>query len=206
MQTLRPGYNRTGVDLLVTALAAAGFAGAVAIGVTVAIERWGGVRGGLLGTVPTTIVPFSLGLQAAEPAALREALWAVPVGMLVNALFLLVWRELPPRLAARSLGARLAIVLGASLAVWAAAAGGAVLGMRALRAGGASLFLPGFAAFLALLLGGAIRVAAPPVRGAALPWRPWRPWRSSLPCVQSPSLGGLQARPRARGPAPPPPR
>ena len=38
----------------------ASFAALVAVGVTVAIEKWGGVIGGLLGTLPTTIVPASI--------------------------------------------------------------------------------------------------------------------------------------------------
>ena len=37
-------------------------AGLVAIGATVAIERFGGRIGGLLATVPTTIVPASIGM------------------------------------------------------------------------------------------------------------------------------------------------
>ena len=37
------------------------FAALVAIGATVAIERLGGRIGGVLGSIPTTIVPASLG-------------------------------------------------------------------------------------------------------------------------------------------------
>ena len=37
------------------------FAALVAIGATVAIERLGGRLGGILGSIPTTIVPASLG-------------------------------------------------------------------------------------------------------------------------------------------------
>ena len=37
------------------------FAALVAIGATVAIERLGGRLGGVLGSIPTTIVPASLG-------------------------------------------------------------------------------------------------------------------------------------------------
>ena len=39
------------------------FAGLVAILVTVAIEKWGGIIGGILGTVPTTIIPAAAGIM-----------------------------------------------------------------------------------------------------------------------------------------------
>ena len=41
------------------------FAGIVATAVTVAIEKWGGLVGGLLGTVPSTIVPAGIGMYVA---------------------------------------------------------------------------------------------------------------------------------------------
>ena len=49
-------------DVLPAAIAA----GAVAILVTVLIERDGGVVGGALGTVPTTIVPAVAGMASAQ--------------------------------------------------------------------------------------------------------------------------------------------
>ena len=47
-------------------LPAAIAAGLVAIVVTVLIERFGGVVGGALGTVPTTIVPAVAGMAVAQ--------------------------------------------------------------------------------------------------------------------------------------------
>ena len=74
-------------DVLPAAIAA----GAVAILVTVLIERYGGVVGGALGTVPTTIVPAVAGMASAQgDAELMESLSVVPAGMLVNAIFLSV--------------------------------------------------------------------------------------------------------------------
>lgn len=110
--------------MLASALSSAVFAGAVAIGATVAIERLGGRKGGVLGSLPTTIVPASLGIAAEslDDVAFTAAMAAVPGGMVVNALFLWVWRVLPSRLPEWGFGPRLVAMVGASLAVWAGAA------------------------------------------------------------------------------------
>ena len=68
-----------------------GFAAALAaILVTLAIERLGGQLGGILGTLPLTVVPASLGLFHADPRAdvFATAMSAIPLGMLLNAAFL----------------------------------------------------------------------------------------------------------------------
>ena len=44
-----------------TVILSATFAGVVATLVTIAIEKFGGTLGGVLGTIPTTIVPASYG-------------------------------------------------------------------------------------------------------------------------------------------------
>lgn len=102
-------------------LLAAIFAGVVAILATAAIERWGGVAGGLVGTLPTTIVPAVLAIRSASAteAAFQDAVGVVPIGMLCNALFLLTWVTVPPRLPATRPGARLLAMLAVSLSVWA---------------------------------------------------------------------------------------
>lgn len=129
----------------------AALAGAVAIGVTVAIERLGGRVGGLLGSVPTTIVPASLGIAAAtDPSGLAAAMGGVPAGMVVNALFLWSWRALPPRLPAWALPARLGLMAAISLSLWLACATLMVLGTTALREAGVPPLLTG--AVLALCL------------------------------------------------------
>lgn len=97
-------------------------AGAMAIFATVCIERFGGKLGGLLGSLPTTIVPASLGFHAhaANEVELSASLAVVPIGMLINAVFLYVWRILPPKLSHRiSLYTRLLAMSAASLSVWA---------------------------------------------------------------------------------------
>jgi hypothetical protein len=104
------------MHIVISALAA----GLVAILVTVAIEKLGGRRGGVIGTLPTTIVPAAIGFwwSTATVAAFRDALYVVPAGMLVNALFLLSWRGFPARLPAWSLPARLVAMLGVSMTAW----------------------------------------------------------------------------------------
>jgi hypothetical protein len=107
------------------------FAGIVAIGASVCVEKFGGRLGGLLGSIPTTIVPASVGfwLSAETPAVAQAALYAVPPGMMVTALFLYSWRVLPSKLPQRSLGSTLGLMTASSLAIWGAAATAMVLAM-----------------------------------------------------------------------------
>lgn len=137
-------------------LAPALFAGAVAIGVTVAIERLGGVVGGFLGTLPSTIVPAAIGIwaQSADQDAFAAAMCAAPAGMWLNALFLWLWRAVPPHLPELSLGLRLTAMTGIGLAGWAAGALGLVWGLDELRATGGSMVLVGTLATLAILVTG----------------------------------------------------
>ncbi len=105
----------------------------VAIAVTVAIERWGGRVGGLLGTLPTTIVPASLGIAVQTDAAgLADAMYAVPAGMLLNAGFLWLWRALPERLPEGPLGRRLALMTTLSLLAWFVGAAALTVSLQAL--------------------------------------------------------------------------
>jgi hypothetical protein len=104
------------VHILVSALAA----GLVAILATVAIEKLGGRRGGLVGTLPTTIVPAAAGFwwASATTSDFQHALYVVPAGMMANAFFLWSWRVVPPRLPGWPLRTRLLAMLGASLGTW----------------------------------------------------------------------------------------
>ena len=134
------------------------FAGLVAIGVTLAIERFGGRIGGLIGTMPSTIVPASIGFHLSSSSeAAREALLAVPFGMAVNVLFLWSWAILPARIAGP---ARLPKVLAGALAIWAVSAACCTLALDTL-----SIDLAGLAAFTTLvmiLVGGWACRGAPP--------------------------------------------
>ena len=112
------------MDAQVQILLAAALAGLVAIAVTVAIEKFGGVIGGILGTVPTTIVPAAAFMWMAEPNsdAFDPAMGMVPVGMLLNAIFLWLWRVVPPRIPSWDFGKRLTIITTINLSMWFAGA------------------------------------------------------------------------------------
>ena len=96
-------------------------AGFLAVAVTVAIETWGGRIGGILATVPSTIVPASLGLWYSSPSveAWSHSLAAVPIGMMLNALFLWTWRIFPPLLPQNaSIATQGLMMSGISLGIW----------------------------------------------------------------------------------------
>lgn len=72
------------------------FAGIVAILVTVAIEKFGGIIGGVLGTIPSTIIPAAAGVYSIDGTeSLRDSMSMVPIGMLMNGIFLSVWIYFP---------------------------------------------------------------------------------------------------------------
>ena len=130
--------------MLSVALPSALFAGGVAIGVTVAIERWGGRIGGVLGTLPSTIIPAAIGIYLSneDPLVFQHAMDATPLGMLVNGIFLWSWRSWPHRLPPRSMPQRLAIMVLLTMATWLLCALGVVsLSARWIDSGFDSLWL-----------------------------------------------------------------
>ena len=93
------------------------FAGLVAILVTVAIERFGGVIGGVLGTIPSTIVPAAAGVYLIDgKESLISSMSIVPIGMLINGLFLGVWIVFPRYI--RNERLKLPFTIVASLSAW----------------------------------------------------------------------------------------
>ena len=79
-----------------TILLSALFASIVAVLVTVAIEKWGGIIGGVLGTLPTTIVPAAIGMYLeAGSEDLATSMSLIPFWMLLNALFVASWVVYP---------------------------------------------------------------------------------------------------------------
>ena len=108
-------------------------AGCMAIFATVCIAHFGGKLGGLLGSIPTTIVPGTLGFfwHARTPADLTASLSVVPIGMLINAIFLYAWRVIPPYLSKEtSLYRRLGTMSALSLGVWGCTAALFMMGMQ----------------------------------------------------------------------------
>lgn len=105
---------------------AAGAASLVAVAATVAVERLGGRIGGVLATVPTTIVPATAAIWLSLPDAAgslesyRVSMALVPVGMLLCGCVLATWRLMPQRLPrAWSDRRRMWCTLAASVCVWA---------------------------------------------------------------------------------------
>eukprot|EP01087_Luapelamoeba_hula_P013366 TRINITY_DN3816_c1_g1_i1.p1 TRINITY_DN3816_c1_g1~~TRINITY_DN3816_c1_g1_i1.p1 ORF type:complete len:327 (-),score=52.70 TRINITY_DN3816_c1_g1_i1:5-985(-) len=105
----------------------------VAIIATVAIERLGGVVGGIISTSPTTIIATALGIayQTQSKAAVMNAMFSVPTGMFINILVLFVWRQAPTYTPERwPLAVKLLAVLSVSLSGWAVLASAVVFGLN----------------------------------------------------------------------------
>ena len=151
------------LPILIPGLAAA----LAAILVTLAIERLGGQLGGILGTLPLTVVPASLGLFHADPKAdvFAAAMSAIPLGMLLNAAFLGVWRVWPIRAGDRSTA--LLETLSVSLGFWILAALCLVFTREALSANLIRDVLVGVVALMATVVLGvrACRNAPPAPKG-----------------------------------------
>ena len=93
-------------------------AGIVAILVTLAIERFGGLVGGVLGTIPSTIIPAAAGVYHIDgKEGLLSSMSIVPLAMMVNGLFLSVWIILPKYVSAKKNPLLLTTI--ASLLTWA---------------------------------------------------------------------------------------
>jgi hypothetical protein len=129
------------------------FAGLVAIGVTLAIEKWGGRVGGLLGTLPSTIVPGALGIwaQSADPIEFQNGMSAVPLGMFVSAAFLWLWKVLPPKIPHWPSSSRLVAVVLVSLMSWLAGAAGLVVLLRHLASQPTASRMAGAGGLIALI-------------------------------------------------------
>jgi hypothetical protein len=108
------------VDVIVPAAAASG----VAILATLAVERFGGRMGGILSSIPTTIVPAAIGLWdgGSDPERFRRSMAFVPVGILLNVGYLLLWRIVPARIGMIAHRHLLAWTATIALGAWFAAA------------------------------------------------------------------------------------
>ncbi len=125
-------------------------AGVAAVLVTIAIERWGGLHGGVLATVPSTIVPAAFGIwyASASVAEFQSAMGIVPIGLILNAGFLYLWRIIPPKIPEWRFSLRLTAITVLTLALWFGAAGGSIFLVREAVGGGCSSIGIGWSALL----------------------------------------------------------
>ena len=143
---------------MLTTIISALFAALVAILATISIERFGGKLGGLISSLPSTIVAASLGFwfAAGSIPAFQESQMTVSLGMFVNALFLYSWRIVPSLFSkGSSLSFRLGAMILISMSVWSIGALSLVLLLDWISdihlwgiAGGISLVLFGIVACL----------------------------------------------------------
>ncbi len=133
-------------------LISAFIAGLAAILVTVAIEKWGGLHGGVLATVPSTIVPAAVGiwLAAGTVDEFQVAMAIVPIGLILNAGFLFLWRVVPPLIPEWKFGVRLTSITIVSLSIWGLFAGLSIQGFNLLTTAGIAPLTIGW---LALVVG-----------------------------------------------------
>ncbi len=142
------------MEWLPRALIAGLFAGGLAVAITVMIERWGGRVGGVLGTIPSTIIPASIGVYVGgDPIAFAEAMDSSCAGMLVSAGFLWTWRTLPPRLPSWPLRRQLVVMVVLSLSGWVLLASGAVALRQAFFEPGATQWFGWGATFILVAVG-----------------------------------------------------
>jgi len=125
------------------------FAGIVAIVATALVERLGGAIGGVLSSIPTTIVPAAIGIYGrnADADDFRRAMAFIPVGILLNAGYLVLWRVIPARVGRRTRRHLLAWTVGLSLGLWLIAATAVILLHDAIRPSVPASLAIGCAAF-----------------------------------------------------------
>ena len=92
----------------------------VAIFVTIVIEKLGGRKGGLIGTLPSTILPAVWGFMVRSPdtESFQTAAFSAPFGMWLNVVFLYLWRFLPQRVPMRWGRFRIMALISGTLSVW----------------------------------------------------------------------------------------
>jgi hypothetical protein len=134
------------------------FAGIIAVLVTRAVEKFGGAIGGVLATTPTTVIPASIGIyyQSRTTDEFRGAMFSIPIGLLINALFLYSWQRFPAWMPSRwSFHVRLTSMISSSLSLWLVAAVLLVLYLENVAASSAPLLYAtgGMGMLLQLMLG-----------------------------------------------------
>ncbi|CAE7497032.1 unnamed protein product [Symbiodinium natans] len=118
-------------------ITSASVAALVIVVITAAVERFGGVVGGVLGTVPHVAVVASVGfiLQTTRRVDFEIAMLGMPLGMLSNSLLCSIlrlvtsWPRLQRLLPSRS-GLRMAVAMVIGLSCYAASVALAILGFK----------------------------------------------------------------------------
>ena len=82
-------------SFIIQAVISAVFAGCIVSLASFCIEKFGGTVGGVLASSPTTIVAASIGFALNEKVRLNESLYIVPLGLILNANLLFMWRSVP---------------------------------------------------------------------------------------------------------------
>eukprot|EP00002_Diphylleia_rotans_P004686 TRINITY_DN13589_c0_g1_i1.p1 TRINITY_DN13589_c0_g1~~TRINITY_DN13589_c0_g1_i1.p1 ORF type:complete len:308 (-),score=62.26 TRINITY_DN13589_c0_g1_i1:132-1055(-) len=87
-------------EIAVKALLSGLASGLMSIFATRVVEKLGGVKGSILGFVPTVVVPASIGiaLVADTDQDFQQSMLSIPCTMLINASYLYLWRVVPERL------------------------------------------------------------------------------------------------------------
>jgi len=132
--------------ILVSALVA----GVAAVLVTLAIEKWGGLHGGVLATVPSTIVPAAIGIWYASASVeeFQSAMGIVPIGLILNAGFLYLWRVVPSKVPEWRFGVKLTAITALNLTLWLCAAAISIFSVRSAVSAGWSALVIGWTALL----------------------------------------------------------
>ncbi|ORZ40616.1 hypothetical protein BCR44DRAFT_131248 [Catenaria anguillulae PL171] len=175
-----------GLPLWAAILISALFAATICIVVSLAIERFGGIVGGLLGSLPLNVIPPALGLwlqfrfqgspfhdpflTATGLENFQRGLISIIGGMLLNVPFLLMWQHLPSFIGTRfpswAPSRVLAAVLVISISCWILLAIGIVsllssLNPQALATGNAApISAPVLPEHLVALYGAAAAITA----------------------------------------------
>jgi len=105
--------------------------------ITRAIEKLGGAIGGVIATVPATIVPAAVGIAVElqnNEAALGDALFSMPVGIAFSCLFLYLWRVIPPYIPKSwPFKLKLTLMIIFTESAWILLACGFIFGLRGAR-------------------------------------------------------------------------
>ncbi|PRP83866.1 hypothetical protein PROFUN_08897 [Planoprotostelium fungivorum] len=131
----------------------------------VVVERLGGTIGGVLATIPTTIIPASLTIyyQTKNMETFTDAMFTVASGMLLNTAYLYYWKIVPNWIpSSLSSKKRLSIVAPTSLLFWTATALLYVLSTRWLQSHGIDIKWIGSTSLAITIIFGLIVVTLQP--------------------------------------------